>query len=79
VLDSYIYGFALTEAALPFDGPDAVADLAQEILAPFPVDAYPHLAELMQDYVMNPGYDYGSEFEHGLELILDGIERAAAG
>jgi hypothetical protein len=24
---------------------------------------------------MKPGYDYGNEFEYGLELILDGLER----
>jgi hypothetical protein len=26
---------------------------------------------------MRPGYDYGDEFEYGLDLILDGLERAA--
>ncbi len=26
LIDSYVYGFALQEAALPFDGPDTVAD-----------------------------------------------------
>jgi hypothetical protein len=25
---------------------------------------------------MKPGYDYGDEFEYGLDLILDGIARA---
>jgi hypothetical protein len=29
--------------------------------------------------VMKPGYDYGAEFEFGLELVLDGLERALAG
>ena len=24
---------------------------------------------------MQPGYDYGDEFELGLDLILDGLER----
>ena len=24
---------------------------------------------------MHPGYDYGIEFEYGLDLILDGLER----
>lgn len=23
---------------------------------------------------MKPGYDYGDEFEYGLDLILDGLE-----
>jgi hypothetical protein len=25
--------------------------------------------------VMKPGYDYGDEFEYGLDLILNGLER----
>jgi hypothetical protein len=24
---------------------------------------------------MKPGYDYGDEFEYGLDLILNGLER----
>src|ERR1700733_4364603 len=35
VLDSYIYGFALQEASLPFDTGDETAELAQAMLAEF--------------------------------------------
>lgn len=28
------------------------------------------------EHVPQPGYDYGNEFEFGLDLILDGLERA---
>jgi hypothetical protein len=28
------------------------------------------------DIVMKPGYDYGDEFEYGLDVILDGLQRA---
>jgi hypothetical protein len=31
------------------------------------------------EHVLRPGYDYANEFEFGLDLILDGLERAAAG
>ena len=74
VLDSYIYGFALQERSLPFHTPQETAELAQDILAAFPADAYPHLAELTTEQVLRPGYDYGNEFEFGLDLILDGLE-----
>ena len=37
---------------------------------------FPHLTEIAVEYVMQPGYDYGNEFAFGLELILDGLERA---
>ena len=75
LLDSYVYGFALQEAALPFNSPDAVPDVAETILAQFPSEEYPHLAELATEHVIQPGYDYGNEFEFGFDLILDGLER----
>jgi AcrR family transcriptional regulator len=77
VLDSYIYGFALQERSLPFPTPEETAELAQDILAGFPTDTYPHLAELTTQHVLRPGYDYGNEFEFGLDLILDGLESAS--
>ncbi|MGI8807103.1 MAG: TetR/AcrR family transcriptional regulator C-terminal domain-containing protein [Acidimicrobiales bacterium] len=76
VLDSYIYGFALQEANLPFGTPEETAEVAQMILAQFPRDEYPHLTEMAVEHVLRPGYDYGNEFEFGLDLILDGLERA---
>jgi AcrR family transcriptional regulator len=76
-LDSYIYGFALQERGLPFDTPEETAELAQSIATQFPTDQYPHLAELTTEHVLRPGYDYGDEFEFGLDLILDGLERAS--
>jgi AcrR family transcriptional regulator len=78
VLDSYVYGFAMSDRALPFDSPEQIAELAQAILARFPVDEYPHLAELTFEHVLKPGYDYGEEFVFGLDLVLDGLGRALA-
>jgi AcrR family transcriptional regulator len=76
VLDSYIYGFALQEASLPFDTGEETAELAEMILKQLPADEYPHFIELTVEHVLQPGYDYGDEFEFGLDLILDGLERA---
>jgi AcrR family transcriptional regulator len=75
LLDSYIYGFALTKMNLPFDTADEAAEVAQDMLEPFPVNEYPNLVEFISEHVMKPGYDYGDEFEYGLDLILDGLER----
>jgi AcrR family transcriptional regulator len=77
LLDAYIYGFALQEASLPFKDPQETTEVAQEIMAAFPADAYPHLTELAVQHVLQPGYDYGDEFQFGLDLILDGLERTA--
>jgi AcrR family transcriptional regulator len=76
VLDSYIYGFALTKMNLPFESGDDVAEIAETMLEPFPVNEYPNLMAFLTEHVMKPGYDYGDEFEYGLDLILDGLERA---
>lgn len=46
------------------------------MLARFPADEYPHLAELTLGHVLRAGYDYGNEYGFGLDLILDGLERA---
>jgi AcrR family transcriptional regulator len=79
LLDSYIYGFALQEASLPFDTGEEAAQVAQDISAMMPGGEYPYLAEIAAVHVLQPGYQYGEEFETGLDLILDALERAAAG
>jgi AcrR family transcriptional regulator len=75
LLDSYIYGFALTKMNLPFDSSQEVAKVAQSMLQPFPLDEYPNLVQMLTEHVMKPGYDFGDEFEYGLDVILDGFER----
>jgi AcrR family transcriptional regulator len=74
-VDGYVYGFALQEKGLPFDTPEQTAEMAEAMLAHFPVEEFPHLAAFTRDHVMRPGYDFGEEFEFGLDLILDGLER----
>jgi AcrR family transcriptional regulator len=76
LLDSYIYGFALQEAGLPYESPKILPDAAEAFLAQFDAAEYPHLAELTTEHVLQPGYDYGNEFAFGLDLILDGLERS---
>jgi len=75
LVDSYIYGFALFTMNLPFDPSEEVAELAQGMLQAFPLNAYPNLIAYIS--AMRPGYDYGDEFEFGIDLILDGLQRAA--
>ena len=77
-VDSYIYGFALQEAGLPFDTGEGTAELAQAIQSRFASGQYPHLTTMMRDHILQPGYTYAAEFEFGLDLILDGLERHRA-
>ena len=75
-LDAYIYGFALVEKSLPVDEPAETAEVARAMTRRFAIDDYPHLAEFSAKHIMRPGYDYGKEFPFGLDLLLDGLERA---
>ena len=74
LLDGYIYGFALTHMNLPFGTADEAAAVAQSMVQPFEPGAFPNLVAMIE-HAMQPGYDYGSEFGYGLDLILDGLER----
>lgn len=71
-LDSHIYGFTMQEQNMPFaleDAPQVVAMLARTIFADYPnVFAMAELAAA--DPVSIP-----VDFEFGLDLILDGLER----
>ena len=74
-LDSYIYGFALQEATLPLgETEEETAEVARMMVQQFPRELYPHLYEFTIEHVLKPGYDYGAEFEYGLDLILDGLD-----
>ena len=77
LVDSYLYGFAMQEANLPATEGLDMADLAESILDPLPAGEYPHLMEFTAQHVLQPGYDFGREFEFGLDLILDGLEKTA--
>ena len=75
LLDSYTYGFAIQERSLPIADPETMPDVAAAFLGQLPAAEYPNLAAVAADLVA-VGYDYGAEFELGLELILDGLESA---
>lgn len=75
LLDSYIYGFALQEAALPFEGRDTAASVTAPIVELFATGDYPYMVEIATEHVLKPGYDFGDEFEIGLAAILDALSR----
>ena len=75
LLDSYIYGFALQEAGLPFGSGEEAAQVARDISGQFPAGQYPYLTEMAVEHIFKPGYDFGDEFEIGLDLILVGLDK----
>jgi AcrR family transcriptional regulator len=73
LIDSYVFGFALSETTLPINGPDTVAEVVGSMMPQASADSYPHLLEFTTEHVLQPGYDFGAEFEFGLKAILDAL------
>ena len=78
VQDAYIYGFALQERSVPFEGAEEMAEVAQMQAREYADELareYPYLAEVVGGYVATSGYDFADEFEFGLDVILDSLDR----
>lgn len=80
LLDSYVYGFALQEASLPFSTADELAGMTEEVYLPqLPPDEFPYLNESAAALAA-AGFDPAEQFTFGLDLILAALEplRASA-
>ena len=82
-IDSYVYGFVLQEIHWPFE-PEEQSNLAATLRPQVAADEYPYLTEMlgsiMQTRLPKQGEEevagaYESDFEFGLDLVLDGLER----
>ncbi len=74
LMDAYIFGFAMQEEQLPFETGEETQALAADVMAGFPEGAYPYFQEFAIGHVMQPGYDFGDEFDFGLDVVLDGVQ-----
>jgi AcrR family transcriptional regulator len=70
-LDSHIFGFTLQELSLPFEAQEA-PQVSADVLGQLSTTEYPHVVEVIT-HVMQSGRE--EDFEFGLDLILDGLER----
>lgn len=78
LLNSYVYGFALQEASLPFDSADGLADMTESVYLPqLPAEQFPYLRESAEG-LLAAGYDPQAEFLVGLDLILAALESLRA-
>jgi len=74
LLDSYIYGFGIQQFNFSADSDVSTEEMAEAILAYIPAGTYPYLHR-MASHAMQGGYDAEADFDFGLEIILDGLER----
>ncbi|GAA5090119.1 TetR/AcrR family transcriptional regulator C-terminal domain-containing protein [Nocardia iowensis] len=72
-MDSHIYGFTLQESNFPLR-PDEYASAAQHFLPRIPAEQYPYMNALAQ-LVIDGKHAGVADFDFGLDLILDGLER----
>jgi AcrR family transcriptional regulator len=70
--DAYVYGFVLQEVTLPLDDQPDHETIRAVVREPA-FEALPHLKELTIEHFMLDGYQFGDEFDFGLNLVLDGL------
>ena len=74
-LDSHITGFTLWQVNMPFETKAELVDMAERFLSQIPADEYPYVIEHAEQHIAPSSPDGATEFEFGLDLILDGLER----
>jgi AcrR family transcriptional regulator len=74
-LDSHITGFTLWLVNMPFDSREELLDMARDFIPAIPAERFPYVIEHANEHLEEPDPDEPSEFEFGLELILEGLER----
>jgi AcrR family transcriptional regulator len=76
-VDAYVYGFALTETSLPFEPGDG-AEEAYAAAVAAPAEQYPYIARSRAELFGDDGYAFADEFDYGLDLLLESLERRIA-
>lgn len=66
----HISGFMLSQLAFRYDE-EQLKDAARGFLTELDAEAFPHMAAHVTEHLE----DRGSDFEFGLDLLLDGFER----
>jgi AcrR family transcriptional regulator len=73
-LDSHILGFTLWQVGMAIDA-QALPHLAADFLKNLSREELPYLVEHVEQHLTESREYEGSEFDFGLDLILDGLER----
>ena len=75
-MDNHIYGYTLQEVNFPFEE-DRYAEAAEEYRSVLEAGDYPHLAAITGQIIRGE-YSGIHDFDFGLDIILDGLERIAS-
>jgi len=77
LLDCYMYGHVIQETSLAFDTGEETTESTEYLLEQTTTAAHPHLVEL-GEHALESEYSFDSEFEFGLDLVLDALDRTVA-
>jgi AcrR family transcriptional regulator len=72
LLDAYIYGFALQQSNAHLITPDTLSEVTGDVIERMAGDEYPHMQRVGRE-LMIAGFEFGREFEFGLDLILRAV------
>ena len=56
---------------------ETLCRVVESMMLPYSPEDYPYLTEFTTEYILQPGYKFGAEFEYGLALLIDSLEAAA--
>ena len=76
LLDSYVYGHVIQETSMPLSVREETTARAASIIEQTPIEEFPHLVEI-GEHALTSHFSLDNEFEFGLELILDALDRTA--
>lgn len=72
LLDSYVYGHVIQETSMPLRNSEEMPESTESILEQNTINDYPHLTEIGEN-ALRSEFSFDSEFEFGLDLILDAL------
>jgi len=75
LLDSFVYGHVIQETRLPINTSEKVSESTGSNVEQITRDEYPHLVEI-GEHALKSEYSVDTEFEFGLDLILDALDRS---
>jgi AcrR family transcriptional regulator len=76
LLDSFVYGHVVHETSFPFSTSEETTEPTRSIVEQITTDEYPHVVEI-GEHALTHEYSFDNEFEFGLDLILDALDRTA--
>jgi AcrR family transcriptional regulator len=74
LLDCYVYGHVIQETSIPVNSPEESPASQEVVLEQITTDELPHLIEL-EKHALTSKFSFDGEFQFGLDLILDGLDR----